>query len=202
METAAHDQTIRRTPFAHQSPPYPLRAILVYEDVAAALRAQDLIHRLASELQPEFELSNEVWKFELLRHLQLKEEARAEAVEADLIIISAGKDTELPEMITSWIESWLADKVGRHTSLIALFNREEPSTAEADVKPQSAREYLRRAAEIGGMDFFCNIATPEWRQHTFPPTIAGWQRHRRGSSESVSVDLRPERPTRTAGNGF
>jgi hypothetical protein len=205
MVSESIEPTNWRPAFAGQFPRRQLQTILVYEDLAAAVRAQGVIHRLATELRPEFELHSQVWKFDLLRHPQLKDEAKAEAIEADVIIISAHSDTELPPLITGWIESWLPDKIGRYSSLIALFNRDVESAdpeveGSPSARPQSASEYLRRTAEIGGMDFFCNAATHERGFNKLTAIIPGRQRRQLESSARVNVHLQPE-PGRSGVNG-
>jgi len=202
MQTASLDETIRRPSFAGEAPRRQLRTILVYENLAAAVRAQSLIHRLATELRPEFELFNQVWKFELLRHPQLKQEVTAEAIEADVIIISASSGTELPPLINSWIESWLPEKIGQQASLIALFDQEVEAGNGAEEGPPSACEYLRRIAEAGGMDFFCNTATQVQRFHRFTSVIPARHHQEAGSSAGLPGHLRPELRGSIANGGF
>lgn len=192
METAITDQTIRRPAHAGQRSPHPCRVILVYEDLPSAMRAQDVIFRLTAELKPKFELHNEAWKFELLRFPQLMEEARFDAIEADIIIISARNEFEFPAPVINWIESWLPDQVGRQCSLIALFNREVATAEEVESGTQFASEYLQRIAEIAGMEFFCNAGSHERRFNGFTRAIPALQARRRESSAPGPARFQPE----------
>jgi hypothetical protein len=165
--------------------------MLIYEDLPAAFRAQDVIHRLAAELKPEFDLRSEVWKFDLFAHPQLAQEAASEAVETDIIIISVRQNGALPSLIIDWIESWLPQKAGRQSALIALTGQEAGVEPPGD-NAQPVLEYLRRAAEAGEMDFFSNAGKPDRPFFEFTAIIPEQRLGRRGSPVRTAVGQRPE----------
>src|ERR1041385_3264211 len=101
-------------------PTLPLDIVIVYENFTAAVRAQNVSQRLAAELDADFEISREVWGFELLSHPQLRQEAAAAAAEADLVVVSVSGAAELPAHVRSWVESWVAEKRGGLSALVAL----------------------------------------------------------------------------------
>jgi hypothetical protein len=158
METAPVVRTNVRISSASLFSRRQPRTVLVYEDLAAAAHAFDLISRVASELQPEFEIFNQrsrIWNFGELGYPETRDVAKAAAIGADLIIVSARSDAQLPAVITQWIESWLPEKVGQPTALIALLNRESASP-ERHRAPQPVRDYLRRVARFAHMVFLCD----------------------------------------------
>ena len=65
------------------------KIVIAYENFAAGIRAKKMLERLTSELQPDFQINSDVWKFEMLGHRRLREQATTEASEADMIVVSA-----------------------------------------------------------------------------------------------------------------
>ncbi len=177
--------SVNSTAPANGSPPQLLNALLVYEDVTVALRGQEVLRSLARELKPQFELHSSLWKFDLLPYPELVEQATLEALEADVIIIAAHGETDLSPHVTGWIESWLPGKRGRQAALIALLGRGDEVVGELG-QPRPVREYLREAAQNGGMDFFCNLG--DLRQpcfHQYAPDNTD-QRRPRATSPSIA----------------
>jgi hypothetical protein len=135
-----------------------LKIIIVHEDHISGIEAVAVLGRLAAGLDAEFGLKSDgwridsgVWKFEMLHDPELWELAVVEAVEADMIIISAGC-AELPSRVRNWIESVLPMKVGGPAALVALLDLDHETYDEA---PRLGA-CLRRLAEQSGLDFFCN----------------------------------------------
>ncbi len=135
-----------------------LKIVIAYEDLANGIEATAMLSRLAAQLETEFQIKsdawqidNSVWKFELLRDPELRKQAAAEAVAADMIILSVC-NARLPASVSDWIESVLPMKEGRPAALVALFDGENDTSGE----PPRPEAYLRRLAEQNGLDFFCN----------------------------------------------
>ena len=135
-----------------------LKIIIVHEDLIAGIEAAAVLRRLAAQLEAEFELKsdawqidNGLWKFEMLHDPELWTQAAAEAIAADMIIISVC-DAELPASVRDWLDSVLPLKEGRPAALVALL---DPGDNASGAPPRSAA-YLRRLAEQYGLDFFCN----------------------------------------------
>ena len=141
------------------------KIVIAYENFAAGIRAKEVSERLGAQLQPQFEINSDFWKFELLKHPQLREQAALEASEADMIVISADGAGELPVCLKKWFEIWVPEKVGRHSALVALLDREEETAGRMD----SFSAYLRVMAEKGSMDFFCKAGG--WRHQAIEDTV-------------------------------
>ena len=103
--------------------------------------------------------------FALLQDPGVRDAAAQDAAVADIVIIAAHGDSELPEHVDYWFQAW----VGRNASpmaMVALFDR---PTASAEVR-EEVRASLARIAQTGGMDFF---AEPEHGETEFVNRLAG-----------------------------
>ena len=145
-----------------KSPPF--RIVIAYEDFDAGLRAKDMLARLSSELCPEFEVTQDVWKFELLGHAPLRKQAALEASGADMILIAARAEAELPPHVKRWIEEWARQRDGRVAALVALLDQDQAEQLSSG-QPPPLCAFLQQTAEAAGMDFFCK--TGDWRQQDF-----------------------------------
>jgi hypothetical protein len=134
-----------------------LKIVIVYENLFTGIKAGTVLMRLDAQLEAEFEIDggdwqmdSGAWRFEMLGDPELQRLAVAEAVEADMIIISVG-DSELPACVRSWIEQSLPLKDGRPVALVALLDRGNDTFSE----PSPPETYLRRLAGQYGLDYFC-----------------------------------------------
>jgi hypothetical protein len=129
------------------------RVVIVYEDFRTARQAQQACDFLAANLTHEWQVTSQMWKFDLLRIPELRELAAEDALLANLIIVSCNGDGELPADVRTWIEMWLghdADAV----ALVALLDC-PPGQAE---RAQVTQGYLKRVAQRAHMEF---IAWPQ-----------------------------------------
>lgn len=140
------------------------RVVIVYEDFRTAAQAKRAYDFLAANLTHEWQVTSQMWKFELLRIPELREMAANDAAKANLIIVSCHGDEELPAGVTDWIEMWQGEK-GEPVALVALFDR-PPEQAE---HARATQACLERVAKRGHMEFFT------W------PEIGLAQQSRRGS---------------------
>ena len=136
-----------------------LKVIIVHEDRVSGRQAAAVLKRLAARLEGEFaiqgarwESSGNVWKFEGLENPEQLELAVAKAAEADMIIISAGNLSKLPDCVRNWLESALPRKQGEPAALVALLDRK----TETHTGTSHPGDYLREVAERFGVDYFCN----------------------------------------------
>ncbi len=151
-----------------------LKIVTAYEDFAGSLRARELLDRVAFGLKGEFKITNDVWKFELLGHPQLREYAAADAADAALIIVSADGEVELPAFVNDWVASCLQHRRSVPAALVALLSREE----NVHSTPPPACTDLRRLAERAQVDFFCMAGA--WRWQDFEYIMDSRRRRRDG----------------------
>ncbi len=136
------------------------KVTIVHEDTVTGLQATEVLKRLAAQLSGRlgmeispWEFDNHVWKFDWLNEPEVFQEAVSTSVEADMIIISARAEDELPINIRSWIESVLPRKEGDCSALVAVLTRNENASTTA----LAPARYLRQLAQTHGVDFFCNL---------------------------------------------
>jgi hypothetical protein len=130
------------------------KVLIAYEDFETGKHAKKTYDFLHENLGREYNLTNQMWKFDVLSIPKLREIAVKDAVAADIIIISSHGD-ELPEHLTKWIECWLMQGSGALV-LVALFDRAEDSIGG----PLATRAYLADVAKRGRMEFFAQ--PDEW----------------------------------------
>jgi len=161
--------------------PSVFRILIAYEGFAALVRAQDVRSQIANRFKGEIEITGGSWNFALLGHTQLREQAAAEAAEADMIIIAASGQAGLPSHVATWIEGWSQARQDQQTALVASLERGQ--NASSDLAAE-----LRDLAAKAGMDFFCNLdlphqdAVPVFPEEKSPAIMArdfgincGWQ---------------------------
>jgi len=160
-----------------------LKVVIVHEALVTGIEAAAQLRRLAARLDAEFGIKSGDWqinsgflKFETLRDPELREQATAEAIEADMIIISVAS-AELPVGVRNWIESVLSMKEGGPAAVVALLDPGHKSSAA----PPRLGAGLRRLAEQCGLDFFCST---EGHQPCVEPGMESIVSH----SESSSAD--------------
>jgi hypothetical protein len=125
------------------------RVVTVYEDFRTARQAKQAYNFLATNLTHEWQVTSQMWKFDLLRIPELRELAAEDAALADLIIVSCHGDGELSADVRTWIEMWLGYKADA-VALVALLDC-PPGQAE---RAQATQAYLERVAQRAHMDFF------------------------------------------------
>jgi hypothetical protein len=124
--------------------------VIVYEDFVTGTRAMTVYDSLARSLANHYEFTNSAWKFEILRQASLKKIAVFDAIEADLVLISAHAGSELPEEVRAWIHLWLAQEFQANCALGLLL----AETDEMIGRLAPAHSYLQEVATQHKLDFF------------------------------------------------
>ena len=123
--------------------------VIAYEDCTTGKHAKRACDFLVANLSHEWQVTSQMWKFEVLSIPELREMAAKDAAMASLIIVSSRGDRELPADARAWIEKSLGYK-GDAVALVALFDC-PPERAE---HAQATQNYLARVAKRGHMEFF------------------------------------------------
>jgi hypothetical protein len=128
-----------------------LNFFLVYEDYVTGTDTMRSLNRFIQRtgLPHEFSTQN-VWKFETLATLPLRNIAASEAARADMVIIAAHGPGLLPVAVMHWIELWIAQRGTSPAALVALLDGADGDTCEA----LPLETYLEKCARRGRMDFF------------------------------------------------
>ncbi len=136
----------------NRAEPPPLKIVVVYDGFTDLIRVMDIWFRLIARFKDEIQIVSCAWNFTSLRDLQLRKRAALHAAEADMIVLAANGKSKLPNYMRLWVNAWLPWKRGRCHALVAALDHELPVRAAA----LPLRNYLQRAAERSGMNFFCN----------------------------------------------
>ena len=156
----------------------PIKVIIVHENTTAGLQAANVLQDLAAQLENKlgininpWEICSHVWRFEWLLNPQLCEQAVAESIDADMIIVSTDACTELPVHVRGWIESVLPRKEGA-TALVAILGRKDGPQAG----PLPSEQYLRQLAHHNHIDFLCHTADGLMSDNSWmEPVLCGFE---------------------------
>lgn len=135
-----------------------LNVVMVYEDFSTGYRAMSVYDMLARELGPGWLYNQNMWKFEVLERPKLKPIAVHDAEDADVIIVAAHAETDLPPAVKSWIRMWMPSKREDPAALVALIETEAED--EGKERDFPAVSYLRSIADKVPMDFFSHVFGP------------------------------------------
>lgn len=137
-----------------------MNVVIVYENFEAGKHAKRTFDYLANSLGNECQLSSQMWKFDVLGIQKLRDMAAADALAADIIIVSSAGKNELPGPVLAWIDLWLEQK-SNALALVALFTCPDEELEETG----TVRSYLAEVARRGQMEF---LAQPEsgWGRET------------------------------------
>lgn len=128
--------------------------LIAYQDFETGKHAKKTYDFLHKNLGRECNLTNQMWKFDVLGIPKLREIAVKDAAHADIIIISSHGDA-LPAPVIKWIESWLMQGTSA-LALVALFEKGENSNGTSP----EVRTYFADVARRGAMEFFAQ--PDEW----------------------------------------
>lgn len=88
-------------------PPLALEAEILYEDFATGLRAHFLVHQMKACLGAGIHVIEHLWRLDVLRHPELRNQAVEEARPAQVVVVSAHGDGALPGSLKDWTTEWL-----------------------------------------------------------------------------------------------
>ena len=123
-----------------------LNVVIAYEDLETGKRAMKTYEYMVQQLGDQCLFANQMWKFDVLAVPKLKEIAAKDAAAAEIIIVSAHANRELPTAVRDWIELWLAHKT-EASALVGLF--------DANTIENPIRTYLTEVARRAKIEFFC-----------------------------------------------
>jgi len=180
-----------------------LKAVLVYEDFAAGVRARWFCGKLVRMLDVGLEETD--WSFDALGIREIREAAAGAARKADIVMLSVSDRKQLPGTIETWLDMWLWLLSGEDPAFVALFD------ASASRYISSIRAYLSSVAREASIDFFPHeIAATDLPQFLRPESRSdtsqlpkrrdffGWRKvHSAPKKGAPFLDTRP-RPGRRA----
>ncbi len=120
--------------------------LIAYEDFETGKHAKRVCDFLAESLGQECQLTTQMWKFDVLSIPKLREIAKKDAVEADLVFLACQGEHALPVGVRGWLESWIMTKTNV-SALVGLFALPPEQT-------QEVRAYLQDVCRAAGIEFF------------------------------------------------
>lgn len=124
--------------------------VVVYDDRNAASRAMNVVSGLVRQFGDDFELRCDLWRFDILGLARARKAAARAGDAADLLIVSASGETDLPMPVRDWL-NWCADgKTPGSAALVALL---ESNCRLGDAQCRT-RRFLQSVADRNLMDFF------------------------------------------------
>jgi len=127
-----------------------LRTWVLYDHAPLCNRALRLLHRVAGNLAGPGQVVCSIMRLDSLSDPHLLPALTFEAQAADIIIVAAGGDRDLPPAFHRWTELWLAANSGRPTALAVVLD----SNARQRPGGRSLAIRLAEVARLGGLDFF------------------------------------------------
>jgi hypothetical protein len=133
-----------------------IRVLAVCADATLGSEAIEILHPILRRTTRSAELQFNLWQFDLLNILVLRDTAAAQAARADFVIVAARDHQVLPPQVGEWMESWIHRRVG-FGAMISVVQR----PARWDAGSSKVRARLRQAAARAGMGFFGAVRAPD-----------------------------------------
>ena len=115
-----------------ETEPDTFKIFIAYDGCSAISRARELQFELARRCRGKVQIHGSSWNFSLLAHPRLREQAAAEAADADMAVISTRGDSDIPGHLQLWIKNWLGCKQRSQAALVALL---DPAVSDAGERP-------------------------------------------------------------------
>jgi hypothetical protein len=127
--------------------------MVVYEDPESREAAVRFCDGLIEKFWDRYGFYLSWWSFASLIELSSAEVHLEKALEADLIVVAANPEGDLPAPVQTWFETWIGRRVDREGAIVAL-NDPGPGTEQARA---SKFIYLRNVAHRARMDYLTQV---------------------------------------------
>jgi hypothetical protein len=149
-----------------ETPP-EFKLLIAYDDFANGRYAMRFLERLVDEFGRLFSFIPRLLKFEDLMRPQVAEQVEKEAAEADMVVVAAYGEADLPTLVKDWLCKLGPRKGKDDGTLVALFSSGKEGTASH----RPAQWHLRKAARRSDREFVCNPIDWPAKEATFPVEI-------------------------------
>jgi hypothetical protein len=163
------------------------KIMVVYEDVPAGQNAVRLLAGMFQEPAEKLELRPQLWQFALLEDSGWFGKALADAINADVVVITTSAEHGMNKWVESWVRSCLQEKRGTTAAVVALLGPAESLDGPDSPRYQSLQDAVRKV----GLEFFAPQSLPE----TAPNEIS-WNTLMCESFIKSQRDFQPARPAR------
>ena len=79
--------------------------VVAYDGPRTARRAMDLVDGMTRDMGAEVSIHRNLWRFDVLSFPSERQTAVNDAVRADLVVVAANGDEELPAPVKVWLEA-------------------------------------------------------------------------------------------------
>jgi hypothetical protein len=123
------------------------KSVIVYDGIAAGKRAVRILAEAVKGGDAEEDFFPRLWSFSLIADQMWAEMAAKEAIDADVVVISA--DEPLSKSVLAWVETVIEEKRGVEGAIV--ISRNHASETKAD---DPAWETIEQAALRASLAFF------------------------------------------------
>ena len=124
---------------------------ILYDDTPAGHRAMRMVAALNAKLSDaQLPLKPQLWRFDLLQDSEWFALALADAINADMLILSTSNAHGLPTKVESWLKLCIARKRGTNAAIVALLGPDPHLDEQASPRFRVVQGMARNA----NLDFF------------------------------------------------
>lgn len=143
---------------ANQVPVIQVTAI--YEDLEAGLRAKALMDCVQSGLDIPAQLKLDLWRFDWLNELSIRNMALNIARSSTLVVVSASTNDPFPIEMERWMRAWTQSREDELSAIVLV----APEEAHSD-RCHPLHESLQRVASHKRVEFYCEFFKPSPAEH-------------------------------------
>ncbi len=137
-------------PGVHSVDDFPgLNVVIVYDDVSAGQHAMHVLASQGHDLH-DIDVRPRLWRFDFLEDPEWFALALADAINADMVVISTSAPNGLNPVVRNWIKLCLARKRGSGSAIVALFG----PAGNLDELESPRYQFVQNTAREAGLDVF------------------------------------------------
>ncbi len=133
-----------------RQPTLGVNVLIVYEDFVSGLRAKYVLDQLAWQPGLPADHPSNWWRLDLLRGGTFRSVASAQAVTADIVMLSAHGSTDTLKAFHVWSGEWIFQRGPRPGALVISLDEAARSAPDAT----ATRAALQNLADSAGMQLF------------------------------------------------
>lgn len=129
--------------------PTRLKAVVFYDKLESGRRARALLGRVADKAGWKGRVNTVFWKFDVMTQPPVAREALYGAMDADMILLVAGKVMPPPDWLLEWLEAWAISRRVQDAVLATWCRRHDRGPLAEGI------ERLRELAGRHGLEWLC-----------------------------------------------
>ena len=129
-----------------------IQVTAIYEDLEAGIRAKALMDCVQTGLDLPARLKLDLWRFDWLNELSIRNMALNIAQNSTLVVVSASTNNPFPVEMERWMRAWTQSREDQLSAIVLLALEEAHSTG---CHPLQAS--LQRVAQHKQVEFYCEF---------------------------------------------